>query len=79
MHIVTEHKEKHNYVVKLAFKATKNKAEYEALLAKMSVARLLGAKEIKSKGRLPSCRQPGTGTVYHERRKAQKVSPTRLQ
>lgn len=50
MHIVTKHREEHNYTVKLTFKTTKNEAKYELLLARMLVARLLGATKDYSKG-----------------------------
>ncbi|KAF5463927.1 hypothetical protein F2P56_014050 [Juglans regia] len=39
--------EEHNYAIKLGFKTTNNKAEYEALLARMIVARSLGATEVE--------------------------------
>lgn len=48
-HIVTKLGKKHNYPVKLTFRITNNKAEYEALLARMLVAKLLGAKEVELK------------------------------
>ncbi|XP_040990483.1 uncharacterized protein LOC121237698 [Juglans microcarpa x Juglans regia] len=47
VHIVTKQGEEHDYVVKLAFKTTNNEAEYEVLLAGMTVARLLGDEDIE--------------------------------
>lgn len=48
-HLVTEHLEEQNYAIKLTFKVTNNDTEYEALLASMTVTRLLGAEEIEVK------------------------------
>lgn len=47
MHIITEQGKEHNYVVRLAFKATNNEAECEGLLAGMTIARLLGPDEVE--------------------------------
>lgn len=42
-------REEHNYEIKLAFKTNNNKADYKALLAKLSVAKMLGEMEIEVK------------------------------
>lgn len=47
VYIVTKQGEEYNYAVKLTFKATNNDAGYEALLAGMTVARLLGVDEVE--------------------------------
>lgn len=47
MHIVTGAREEHNSAIRLAFKTTNNKTEYEALLAKLGVAESLGADKME--------------------------------
>lgn len=47
VHIITEHGDEHDYVIKLTFKMTKIEVEYKALLARILVARLLGATKLK--------------------------------
>lgn len=46
MYITTDSGEEYHYTVKLAFKTTNNKAEYEALLARLPTAKALRAKEV---------------------------------
>lgn len=47
MYIVIELEKEHNNAIKLTFKTTNNEAEYEVLLAGMSVGRLLGPIEVE--------------------------------
>lgn len=49
MHIVLESGEELNYALKLGFKTTDNEAEYEALLAGLTIAKSLGATEVEVK------------------------------
>ena len=44
--LISLEKEILKYVVKLQFPATNNKAEYEALLTRLSLAKALGAKNL---------------------------------
>lgn len=47
VHIVTEQEEELNYAAKPTLRATDNEAEYKVLLARVTVARLLGAEEVE--------------------------------
>lgn len=47
VHITTKFREEHNYVIKLTFKIMNNEVEYEALLAKLLVAKSLGATKVE--------------------------------
>lgn len=49
VHIISEFGEEHNYTIRLAFKTINNEAEYEVLLARLSMARMLGAMKVEVK------------------------------
>lgn len=46
LHITTDSREEHYYAIKLTFKMANTKAQHEALLAGLVVAKVLGAKEV---------------------------------
>jgi hypothetical protein len=47
------------YVVRLHFPASKNMAEYEAILSGLRIAIELGIKRLDMRGRLPTGHRPG--------------------
>lgn len=47
MHITINSGEEHNYAIKLVFRTIKNKAEYEASLMGLSVAKALGVVKVE--------------------------------
>ncbi|KAG6642779.1 hypothetical protein CIPAW_09G164700 [Carya illinoinensis] len=47
VHIIMDKGEEHDYAVKLAFKATNNKEEYEALFFNLTIAKSLGVKKVE--------------------------------
>lgn len=47
VHITLDYGKERHYAIRLAFKMTNSKVEYETLLAKLSVAEALGAVEVE--------------------------------
>lgn len=47
VHIIIEEGKEHDCAIKLAFKTTNNKTEYEALFLGMTITRSLGAEEVQ--------------------------------
>lgn len=47
VHIMSNEGREYNYIIQLAFKTTNNEVEYKALLAGLTIAMSLGAKEMR--------------------------------